>query len=177
MTKHFLITAAAVVTFFPRVTQAQAAAQPGDFVISKQDDLKNVPGPLMIAVYNDAAVKGEGKQVVKFADKETGARRVWPTLDFLAKAGTVVEGATATRAPRKAREAGTGVRGRTSQYAGMVIRKIVKENPRREGTHGYKSYEVIRDGMKFETFITNGGRLKDLAWDISYGRIKMEKAS
>lgn len=177
MAKHFLITAAAAVTFFDKASQANAAKGEGDFVVSAQKDLQNIPGPVLIAVYNDAAVKGQGKTVAKFADKETAARRVWPTLDFLAKRGTVVEGAPRAKREKTAREPGTGQRGRTSQFAGKVIKMIVTENPRREGTFGYKSWEVMRDGMTFEDYIAAGGRRKDLAWDISYGRVKMVNAS
>lgn len=73
---------------------------------------------------------------------------------------------------------------RQSKYAGKTIKmsKTVidnkKENPRRAGTFGFKSMQIIIDagarGLKFETFIEKGGRAKDLTWDIEKGNAVAE---
>lgn len=59
-----------------------------------------------------------------------------------------------------------GRRGRPSEFAGKVITRLVKENPRREGTFGYKSFALIKDGMTYEDYLAKGGRREDLAWDV-----------
>ena len=65
--------------------------------------------------------------------------------------------------------------GRTSMYSGKVIVKLVKENPRREDTHGYNSWELLRKGMTYEQYIEAGGRRVDLAWDILKKNVKLVK--
>lgn len=42
------------------------------------------------------------------------------------------------------------------------IRKLVQDNPRREGTKGFKSFSLIRNGMDVIAYIEDGGRLNDL---------------
>lgn len=79
----------------------------------------------------------------------------------------------ATSKPAKKAES-NGQRGRTSQYAGKKIFKVSKENPRREGTHGHKSFSVIKDGMTYEQYIQKGGRQIDLDWDVKKGNIKVK---
>lgn len=66
--------------------------------------------------------------------------------------------------------------GRTSQFAGMRIIRLVKENPRREGSNGYKSWNVIKKGMTYEEFIKAGGNAGSLRKEVALGRVKMKKA-
>jgi hypothetical protein len=63
--------------------------------------------------------------------------------------------------------------GRSSQFSGKKITKLVKENPRREGTHGLKSFDLIKTGMTYEAFIAAGGRRQDLAYDIAHKFVKV----
>lgn len=70
-------------------------------------------------------------------------------------------------------EAGAG---RPSAFAGKIIRKVATGNPRREGSLGYKSWEVLKSGMTYEKYIAAGGRRTDLAWDLAKGFVKLEKA-
>jgi len=56
-----------------------------------------------------------------------------------------------------------------SRFSGKVLRVTVKDNPRRPGTHGYRSFEILRahpEGMIYEDYIAAGGRTNDLQWDI-----------
>jgi len=59
--------------------------------------------------------------------------------------------------------------GPRSTLAGKKIYRLTKTNPRREGSCGYKSFAVIRDGMTFEEYIEQGGRSSDLRWDVDHG--------
>lgn len=63
--------------------------------------------------------------------------------------------------------------GRTSVFAGKKITKLTKDNPRREGTLGHKSFSVITSGMTYEKFIEAGGRLVDLKSDVTKGNLKV----
>lgn len=49
-----------------------------------------------------------------------------------------------------------------------------KTNPRREGTHGHKSFSLIKDGMTHEQYIAAGGRNNDLQWDIDHGYVEVK---
>lgn len=69
-----------------------------------------------------------------------------------------------------------GQAGRVSMYAGKVIVKLVDENPRREGTHGFNSWKLLRKNMTYEQYITAGGRREDLAWDLLKGNCKVVRA-
>lgn len=83
------------------------------------------------------------------------------------------------KAPKKAakksakKAAAEGKRGRTSQFAGKKITKVSKENPRREGTHGHKSFSLITSGMTYESYIEKGGRRNDLEFDVKKGYVKV----
>ncbi len=65
-------------------------------------------------------------------------------------------------------------KGRASEFTGQRIIRLKKENPRREGSKGYQSWEVIEKGMTYEQYIEAGGRRVDLAWDIAHGNIRMK---
>lgn len=70
-------------------------------------------------------------------------------------------------------------RGRKSQYSGMILKTDVTANPRREGTHGHKSFGIIlaagKNGITYEDYISKGGRLNDLNWDINKDYVTAEK--
>ncbi len=59
---------------------------------------------------------------------------------------------------------------------GKRIVRLTKENPRRAGGKGYKSWNLLKKGMTYEQFIAAGGRHTDLAWDISHGNVKLINA-
>jgi hypothetical protein len=59
--------------------------------------------------------------------------------------------------------------GPRSGFNGKFIFKISKTNPRREGTHGWKSWNLLQDGMSFEEYRKAGGRNNDLQWDLDKG--------
>ena len=72
-----------------------------------------------------------------------------------------------------------GKKGRASSFEGKIIKvsSELEENPRREGSHGYKSMQILldnRNGISYEDYITNGGRRQDLAWDIAHGNAHLE---
>ena len=63
--------------------------------------------------------------------------------------------------------------GRKSGFSGMKIYLKAKENPRRAGTYGHASFELIKNGMTYEDFVAAGGRPQDLAWDVNKGNVEV----
>lgn len=49
-------------------------------------------------------------------------------------------------------------------------------NPRRVTSHGYRSLQIVIDnpGITQEEYLTKGGRLNDLRWDIARGNVRVE---
>lgn len=54
------------------------------------------------------------------------------------------------------------------------ITLLVKENPKREGTNGYKTFNKYKTGMTVEDFLKKGGTRADLAWDLAHDFIKVK---
>lgn len=161
-----------------------------------------VPTATLVVLYN--IIRPE-KPIKKFADRETAEKRLKGVLEVLAKPGeaptqdaldeaasshTAQEGdtdmATKTKGRKRSAKSATTKKkaaattgeaaGRPSAFAGKVLRKVATDNPRREGTHGYNSWEHIKNGMTYEKYIEAGGRRQDLAWDLAHGFVKVEKA-
>jgi hypothetical protein len=67
--------------------------------------------------------------------------------------------------------------GRQSKYSGMTITTTRKDNPRRAGTFGHDSFEIIlrhRGKVSFEQYRDEGGRLNDLQWDIDHDYVTVK---
>lgn len=63
--------------------------------------------------------------------------------------------------------------GKKSSVAGKYLYKVAKVNPRRAGTHGWKSYELLQDGMTYEQFVAQkGAGSKHLTHDIKKGWVE-----
>lgn len=189
MPSHYVVTPTAQVFSYKSFNQASAAAaNVPDAVLATDVDLSKVPTATLVTLYN--TIRPE-KPIKKFADRETAETRMKGVLEVLAKPGeapvasatddTTTEGdmATKTKGKRVAKKATTseGSVGRTSAFSGKVIRKLVDENPRREGTFGYASFALIKNGMTYEKFIEAGGRRQDLAWDIEHKYVKLENGA
>ena len=60
-----------------------------------------------------------------------------------------------------------------SKYAGKKLRKKVKTNPRRKGSHGAKHWGLYRNGLQYEELSAkkNFG-YHHLRWDLQHGYIE-----
>lgn len=142
----------------------------------------------MVSLYNALTPSAPVK---KFETKGHGAKR----LIVLAAAKaievkfqqekepmTATETAAKTAKPKKEKVAKepSEKKGRQSTFAGkkIFLADGVTENPRREGTGGFKSMEIIIanacDGITYEDFIAAGGRRQDLVWDLDKGSVILE---
>ena len=66
--------------------------------------------------------------------------------------------------------------GRTSKFAGKKIVVLAEENPRREGTHGHKTFQLYKGKPTYEQVIAKGGRRQDVAFDLEKKYIKLVAA-
>lgn len=65
---------------------------------------------------------------------------------------------------------------RASSFSGKKLFKLVKENPRRAGTNGYKSWEKLTSGMTWDAAVKAGARAVDLRWDITHKNLEARNA-
>jgi hypothetical protein len=76
-----------------------------------------------------------------------------------------------TKATKSTKATTTERKPRADEYAGKKLRLTSedKTNPRREGTHGFKSLEIIRSnpGILYETYLEKGGRRVDLKGSLN----------
>lgn len=75
--------------------------------------------------------------------------------------------------PRMAEEETKAVRNRIDRTKKIKLK--VDANPRKPGSHGHASMEVIfaKPSLTVQEFIDNGGRTGDLAWDIEHGHVEL----
>ena len=74
---------------------------------------------------------------------------------------------------KKGSKKSKGSTGRPSAFSGKRITRLVKENPRRKGSAGFKSFSIIKSGMSYEQFLAAGGRRQDLAYDVAHKHVKV----
>jgi hypothetical protein len=182
----YVIAADGSVIGWTKTSDARTAAGEGEYVVTASGDgLSSVPMAQLVAAYNRADAT---KQVKNFRDRATAERKVLPVIEYLAqenitmaakkatrKTGAAKKGSarkTTTSAAKTPRKRAEGA-GRTSAFSGKRITRQTKDNPRREGTFGFKSFALIKDGMTYEDYIAKGGRRKDLDWDVKHGFVKV----
>lgn len=62
----------------------------------------------------------------------------------------------------------------SAQGEDSKITLLVKENPKREGTNGFKAFAKYKTGMTVGDFLKKGGTRADLRWDISHEYIRVK---
>lgn len=154
----------------------------------------NMKGRIMLAVensYDNKSLKElaemynsmvpKDKQVKKFKDKATAIARMTKAFQNPVSAATPTKkDEKAPKVPAKLSAAATVVAqqfklvGRKSLHAGKKIYRLVKENPRRTGSHGFKNWEIYRDGMTYEEFIMAKGGANHLNYDIEKGYVELK---
>lgn len=185
-----------------KVTAVSSAAEAarlgnGGEVIDSEETLANskrIPIFGLVEIYNARSEK----KVKKFEDRATAARRVWKLLqeavqpvklpDYITKQSNSEEpepmAKTATKelkekAPKAEKVAGEKAsrKGRTGKFVGKRLFATQQGNPRRIGTFGFQSYEIIRgklEGVAYEDYVAAGGRPQDLQWDMKREWVRVE---
>mgnify|MGYP000100082758 FL=1 len=162
---------------------------------------RNVTTRLLVDAYNEVS----DAPVKKFSDNKTGAKRYMaaiadihvravPTPQVAAIPGMTPLGIKPSpnypQAPVEHPDVATlglyepkVVKARGS-FAGKIIKCLVNDNPRKEGTRGFKNFNVFLGSnatLKYEEFVklaemhgsTKGGCREDLAHDIKKGRVEL----
>ena len=65
---------------------------------------------------------------------------------------------------------------RSSTLSGKLLIATFQTNPRRRGSQGWKSYQILLDhpdGILFSDFVEAGGRSKDFHWDHHRGKCRI----
>lgn len=139
---------------------------------------KSAPMEDFLKFYNDNS--GSSKQATSKTFKGDTAVAHEKCTE-LAAAIDAITSSTGTKGKKpkvKGEQTAEGAKGRKSGHAGKTITALKPENPRREGTHGHKSFKIILDagkkGISYEDYIAAGGRSNDLAWDIDKGNAEVK---
>lgn len=138
-----------------------------------------------MATKNEAtATKAPSKKAAAKASGVKATAEAKKTSAVAAAAATKKTGdaAKATAKAAKAPKGDTTGRGRKSALAGKTLVATVKLdgdkapiNPRRVGSFGYNSLEIIikagKTGISTEDYLAAGGRMNDLNWDVEHGSV------
>lgn len=63
-----------------------------------------------------------------------------------------------------------------SKFVGRTIKVLIEQNPRREGTKGFKSFNLILKAggaLSYDLYKLMGGRPNDLQWDLDHGFVEL----
>jgi hypothetical protein len=149
---------------------AEVAKQSGNgySIVEKVEDLSDLrafPTQALVNLYNQTAER----KVTRFRDRATAERKVFQMLSE--QVADPVESESDEQEPTQE------VKAKRVSFKGKMIEAICKENPRRAGTGGFKSMQILIDAngpISFEDFLEAGGRRVDFAWDLEYDdRVKV----
>lgn len=131
----------------------------------------------LVGLYNTKAER----RISKFRDRETAESRVWKMLTESKCEVTMSDNHFSERAKHFAEmDSKIAKSGKTrkskNDYAGKIITTTCFQNPRKKKTgHGFFSMQLIINsmdssgGISYEDYISGGGRLQDLKWDLERG--------
>lgn len=151
--------------------------------------------------YNSIAVQLGLPEVKKFSDRSTGLKRLTAIRQKLAESPTnstpetqlnndtdtaaittTVDESLVDPDTNHTSDAPAPKRGRAKKICRvrlMPTEKCAEGNPRRDGTNGHRSMQIIIDnpGILAEDYFAQGGRTNDLQWDVAHGNVVMEDAA
>jgi hypothetical protein len=158
----------------------RAAINLGNGLVLAQDSSDLVDARIsidqMVNFYN---THNTTNQIKGFRDRKTAAERLLALAEAKAKlirSADQQENEMQNAAVKKADDRDDARKGRISSFTGKTIflSPGITANPRREGTHGFKSMEIImkaKNGLSYDDFVRQGGRRQDLVWDIAHGNV------
>lgn len=127
----------------------------------RKDALTHLGRPIISALHQDCVRRRRGQPPLPKDAQSTDAAA--PKKE---KASKAPSSPSAPKAPRAAA---------SSDDAGKKIYRIVKTNPRKENTWGWKSFNVVKDGMTVAEYLKAGGRRNDLAWDVDHKFLELRE--
>jgi CRISPR/Cas system CSM-associated protein Csm5 (group 7 of RAMP superfamily) len=163
-----------IVIAFPNTQAAMQDPSKGLLIIDEKDlvDKTIVRSDDMVDIFNNYAPAES--QIKRFSDRATGAKRL---MDLLAKLVSTRKIEVRRGNIPVVKNIIVDSRGRKSKFNNKRIVSIVDNvtNPRRKGSHGFRSYQMILDNpnIAYEEFLRLGGRRQDLAHDVIMKRFKV----
>ncbi|MAE81423.1 MAG: hypothetical protein CMB80_01715 [Flammeovirgaceae bacterium] len=141
----------------PDVKAARSSGNGFNVVGTKKDlsDKRSFPTSFLVDIYNKNALR----KITKFRDRATAEKKVFELLSQQQVEEHVEKN---NKVPTDKKRV----------FNGKVIRATTRgKNPRREGTHAFDSMQILLDKgpMKYEDFITAGGRRPDFYYDLKHG--------
>jgi len=123
-------------------------------------DLRTFPTRVLVNLYNQTAER----KVTKFRDRATAERKVFQMLSEQVADPVETESETNEQEPTQE------VKDKRISFKGKMIEAVCQENPRRAGTGGFKSMQILIDAngpISYEDFLKAGGRRPDFYWDLT----------
>lgn len=122
--------------------------------------------------------KAAAKKATKTAAKKAPAKKAAPAKATKLAKGTGKKAAAPAKASKKAAgkkdQGDGGRRGRKGAFnESQKIKVLVKDNPKREGTASYDTFELLRKSKTVGDFFANGGGSHNLHWNIERGYIEV----
>tara|TARA_R100000656_G_scaffold117522_2_gene90914 strand:+ start:10015 stop:10560 length:546 start_codon:yes stop_codon:yes gene_type:complete len=159
---------------FPNKTTAMNDASKGIIILNEQDLIDKTMVRLddMVEIFNNYVPVAS--RIKRFSDRAAGARRLMELLSNLVNLRKIeVRKGTTSKVKNMVVES----RGRKSKFDNkrILLKSEETHNPRRKGSHGFTSYQIILDnpGLTYAKFIELGGRRQDLAHDVIRKRFKV----
>jgi hypothetical protein len=59
--------------------------------------------------------------------------------------------------------------------ARKIIHILSPSNPRKVNSKGWHSFNLMKEGMRVSDFLSAGGRIGDIRWDLNAGHIALEE--
>ncbi len=121
-------------------------------------------------------------QIKKFSNRAIAERMVSKTKQAMDQLARTAYGSTNKKdtSDMKTKTTKTAAVKKTagsngSSLSGMTIHPKTKENPRREGTNGFKSFAIVlkNPGISYNDYIDKGGRNVDVRWDEAHGYVEL----
>lgn len=130
---------------------------------------------------DEAAAAAEKRKAESEAKKQAAATE--KANKAAAKAAAKAE-REAAKADSKANK--NQAQGRKSALSNKLLKHSIGKdaegdikNPRRAGSHGFRSLQIIIDagdfGIKTEDYVKAGGRMNDLHWDVDHGNVEVRE--
>lgn len=171
-------------------------------VTTANELMELVTGPELLDMFRDLVAGTDISVPTKFASRSAGAARIMGQLTNVATVANAalpglvdvpkpvkapkVKEPKAPKAPKeprvktprepKPKKESTGRRGRTSAFT--PDRKIVSivANPKKPGTGAHDRFAMYTKGMTVGTYLSLGGTLADIRWDVGQGFITVAES-
>jgi len=162
------------VAYYETLAEAEAAQGEKKMpIFSTKEELTDAKISIkdLVFIYNGNIEEGQ-PQIAGFKNRAAGVDVVFALLngDELP-----TEGIKAPAEPKAPKVPGGG-KGQRGRFEGKKLYPVMETNPRREGSFGWRSLNIIMEnpGISTKEYLEKGGRLRDLQWDVERNQTRVE---